>query len=215
MSLSIISAVSGVGRGVKYLSNLNLVLSVILLLTFVIFGSFLFAMTTYGTAMVDYFLHYISLSFGAFCASVFSGICGPCQLRQRHSRMHFEQVRPMPGDRSKGSVRDWRATRQRCRRMCCRLYTQPVSPGVSSAGRLAGPPSTGHGGSHFRPSWDCSWHASPRRRSVREFIIGCVIAPALVCFAWMTILGGTAVDLELAGTAGGEIIGSSTRPSCS
>jgi len=40
---------------------------------------------------------------------------------------------------------------------------------------------------------------------VREFIIGCVIAPALVCFAWMTILGGTAVDLELNGDAAGAI----------
>ena len=38
MGLSIISAVSGVGRGVKYLSNLNLVLSLVLLLTFVVFG---------------------------------------------------------------------------------------------------------------------------------------------------------------------------------
>ncbi len=56
MSLSIISAVSGVGRGVKYLSNLNLVLSLILLLTFVIFGSFVFAMTTYGSAFIDYIL---------------------------------------------------------------------------------------------------------------------------------------------------------------
>ncbi len=46
-------------------------------------------------------------------------------------------------------------------------------------------------------------------RSVREFIFGCVIAPALVCFAWMTILGGTAIDLELAGSAEGAIIGAS------
>jgi len=66
MGLSIISAVSGVGRGVKYLSNLNLVLSLILLLTFVIFGSFLFAMTTYATAMVDYVLNFLSLSFEAY-----------------------------------------------------------------------------------------------------------------------------------------------------
>ena len=66
MGLSIISAVSGVGRGVKYLSNLNLVLSIILLGTFVVFGSFVFAMTTYGTAMVDYILHFLSLSFNAY-----------------------------------------------------------------------------------------------------------------------------------------------------
>ncbi len=53
MGLSVISAVSGVGRGVKYLSNLNLILSCVLLLTFAVFGSFLFAMTTYAKALVD------------------------------------------------------------------------------------------------------------------------------------------------------------------
>lgn len=41
MGMSIISAVSGVGRGVKYLSNLNLVLSLILLSVLIIFGSFI------------------------------------------------------------------------------------------------------------------------------------------------------------------------------
>jgi len=45
-------------------------------------------------------------------------------------------------------------------------------------------------------------------RTVREFILGCVIAPALVCFAWLTILGGTAVDSELAGMADGAIAAS-------
>ena len=33
--------------------------------------------------------------------------------------------------------------------------------------------------------------------------------PALVCFAWMAILGGTAIDLELTGGAEGAIIGAS------
>jgi choline-glycine betaine transporter len=46
-------------------------------------------------------------------------------------------------------------------------------------------------------------------RSVREFVLGAVIAPSLVCFAWMTILGGTAIDLELSGTANGAIIAAS------
>ena len=48
-----------------------------------------------------------------------------------------------------------------------------------------------------------------RGRSVREFILGCVFAPAMVCFAWMTILGGTAIDLELTGDANGAIIAAS------
>ena len=65
MGLSIISAVSGVGRGVKYLSNLNLVLSIILLGTFILFGSFLFAMSTYASALADYIFNFFSLSFGA------------------------------------------------------------------------------------------------------------------------------------------------------
>ncbi len=46
-------------------------------------------------------------------------------------------------------------------------------------------------------------------RFVREFIVGCVFIPALVCFAWMTILGATAIDLELTGGANGAIIGAS------
>jgi hypothetical protein len=41
-------------------------LSLILLFTFVLFGSFAFAMTTYATAFVDYVLHFVSLSFGAY-----------------------------------------------------------------------------------------------------------------------------------------------------
>jgi choline-glycine betaine transporter len=44
---------------------------------------------------------------------------------------------------------------------------------------------------------------------VREFILGCVFAPAMVCFAWMTILGATAIDMELTGGANGAIIGAS------
>ena len=66
MGLSILSAVSGVGRGIKYLSNLNLVLSIILLLTFVIFGSFFFAMTTFASGLFDYILNFVQMSFGAY-----------------------------------------------------------------------------------------------------------------------------------------------------
>ncbi|MEL6793139.1 MAG: BCCT family transporter, partial [Pseudomonadota bacterium] len=46
-------------------------------------------------------------------------------------------------------------------------------------------------------------------RTVREFIFGCVFAPALVCFAWLAILGGTAVEAELSGAADGAIIAAS------
>lgn len=150
MGLSILSAVSGVGRGVKYLSNLNLVLSMVLLLVFAVFGSFGFAMTTLGKALADYILHFPALSVEAYATGTALG--------------------------------DWQA-----------------------------------GSTTFYWAW---WIAfSPfvglflarisRGRTVREFVVGAIVLPSLVCFAWFTILGGTSVDLELSGVADGAIIGAS------
>lgn len=46
-----------------------------------------------------------------------------------------------------------------------------------------------------------------RGRTIREFVLGAVIAPAFVCFIWFVALGGTAINLELDGAANGAIIG--------
>jgi choline/glycine/proline betaine transport protein len=216
MSLSIISAVSGVDKGIKYLSNLNLVLSLILLLTFVFFGSFMFAMTTYGTALVDYILHFASLSFGAY---------GPQSLEA--------YTASLPAVASGLPAEDISA-----------VYNGATNAWGSFDGFKEGLPETvlglanadevmtalyetGNQGRQF--GWQSGWTTfywawwiafSPfvglflarisKGRSVREFVFGCVIAPALVCFAWMTILGATAIDLELTGGANGAIIGAST-----
>ena len=170
MGLSIISAVSGVERGIKYLSNLNLVLSFVLIMTFVIFGSFLFSITTYGTAVVDYILNIISLSFGAF---------GP------QSAADF--VAALPAEATQFAD-DLRAGAQNAWGTFYWAWWIAFSPFVGLfLARIS------------------------RGRTVREFIIGCVFLPSLVCFAWMTILGGTAIDLELSGAAAGEII-AATNP---
>ncbi len=209
MGLSIISAVSGVGRGVKYLSNLNLVLSIILLGTFVVFGSFIFAMTTYGSAMVDYILHYISLSFvsyGPLSAEAFAAAL-PAE-----AQAHAEALMG-------GATNAWGSF-------------DGFKSGLEGAAAeldeatLAAAYAAGEQGRQF--GWQAGWTTfywawwiafSPfvglflarisKGRTVREFILGCVFAPALVCFAWMTVLGGTAIDLELAGAAEGSIIGAS------
>ncbi len=52
MILSTLSAVSGVGRGVKYLSNINLLFSLVLLVVFIVYGSFAFAATTYARVRI-------------------------------------------------------------------------------------------------------------------------------------------------------------------
>ncbi len=209
MGLSIISAVSGVGRGVKYLSNLNLVLSLILLFTFVIFGSFLFAMTTYATALVDYILNFISLSFGAY---------GPQSSAAFAAALPAEAA-PYADALRGGATNAWGSFdgfRSGLEGEAANL------PGdVLQAAYAAGEPGRQFG---WQAGWTTFYWAwwiafSPfvglflarisRGRTVREFIVGCLFAPALVCFAWMTILGGTAIDLELTGAAEGTIIGAS------
>ncbi|OED40074.1 glycine/betaine ABC transporter [Chromatiales bacterium (ex Bugula neritina AB1)] len=209
MGLSIISAVSGVGRGVKYLSNLNLVMSLILLLTFIVFGSFLFALTTYGSALADYIINFFSLSFGAF---------GPQSAAEFATALPAEAAQYADTLRS-GATNPWGSFDGFRGGLEGEVAGLPEA--VLQASYAAGEP-----GRQF--SWQAAWTTfywawwiafSPfvglflarisRGRSVREFIIGCVIAPALVCFAWMTILGGTAIDLELTGDANGAIIGAS------
>lgn len=45
-----------------------------------------------------------------------------------------------------------------------------------------------------------------RGRSIREYVLGAMIVPATMCFVWFTFVGGTAIDLELSGIAGGQIM---------
>ena len=207
MGLSIISAVSGVGKGVKYLSNLNLVLSLILLLTFVVFGSFMFAMTTYATALVDYVFHFISLSFGAF---------GPQSASDFAAALPAEAA-PFDDALRAGATNAWGSFDgfKSGLEGDAAALSDDVLIAVYAAGEQGRQFGWQAGWTTFYWAW---WIAfSPfvglflarisKGRSVREFIVGCVIVPALVCFAWMTILGGTAIDLELSGVADGAIIG--------
>ncbi|WP_299605584.1 BCCT family transporter [uncultured Tateyamaria sp.] len=209
MFLSILSAVSGVGRGIKYLSNLNLVLSIILLMTFVIFGSFVFAMTTYGTALVDYIIQFIPLSFEAYSPLAQDAFAATLPA----------DAAPLAADLYGGATNAWGSLdgfTEGLEGAAASLppETQAAAYDAGSQGRLFGWQS---GWTTFYWAW---WIAfSPfvglflarisKGRTIREFILGCVFAPALVCFAWMTILGGTAIDLELQGVAEGAIIGAS------
>jgi len=209
MGMSIISAVSGVGRGVKYLSNLNLVLSLILLMTFVIFGSFAFAMTTYGAAFVDYIIHFAQISFGAW---------GPQSAPEFVSGLP-EAAQPFAAELRPGATNPWGSFGG---------FKEGLTGAAAELDEatLAAAYEAGNDGRQF--GWQSAWTTfywawwiafSPfvglflarisKGRTVREFIVGCVLAPSLVCFAWMTILGGTAIDLELSGVADGAIISAS------
>ena len=42
-------------------------------------------------------------------------------------------------------------------------------------------------------------------RTVREFILGAIVVPALICCIWFAWAGGTAINLEVSGQAAGAI----------
>jgi choline/glycine/proline betaine transport protein len=47
-----------------------------------------------------------------------------------------------------------------------------------------------------------------RGRTIREFLLGAVLVPCVVCMAWFAFMGGTAIQTELSGRAGGAIMNS-------
>ncbi len=210
MTMSTLSAVSGVGSGVRYLSNINLVLSLVLLAVFIIFGSFLFAATTYAQAMLDYIVNFIPLSFRAY---------SPISEAEFASVLPAEAA-PFAGELFAGATDAW-GTKE-----AFLAGLSDNAAGLSDATKAA-VYDAGAKGRLF--DWQAGWTTfywawwiafSPfvglflarisKGRTVREFILGAVIAPSLVCFAWMTILGGAAIDLELNGDANGAILSAST-----
>ena len=63
MGASTLSALSGVGKGIKWLSNINMGLSVFLLAFFLIFGSTFFGLTALVTGIYDYIVAFPSMMF--------------------------------------------------------------------------------------------------------------------------------------------------------
>jgi glycine betaine transporter len=59
----ILSAVSGVGKGIQYLSNINMVLAVLLLVFLAVVGPTTFIMNTFPEALGDYLSNLVGMSF--------------------------------------------------------------------------------------------------------------------------------------------------------
>lgn len=149
---STLSALSGVGKGIKWLSNLNLGLSFLLLLLFAVAGSALFGMELLAGGVVDYLRTLLPTSLTIFSETA---PFGPELVQWQ---------------------RDWSV-----------FYW---------AWWIA-----------FSPFVGMFIARISRGRTIREYILGVMLVPSLVCFVWMTLVGGTAIDLELSGAAGGSIVG--------
>ncbi len=152
MLFSTLSALSGVGKGIKWLSNINMVLSFSLLAFFAVFGSTVFALKILGFGIVDYIIHLPAITF---------------------------QVFPADGPGSAGEWQGWWSI----------FYW---------AWWIA-----------FAPFVGIFLARISKNRTIREFVVGSVLAPSLMCFLWFALLGGTAIDLELNGAANGSIFAKS------
>jgi len=153
LGASTLSALSGVGKGIKWLSNLNMGLSFFLLAFFIIFGSTFFGLGSLVSGLSAYLVELPRMLFTVWHAD---------------------------GTETGDALAAWQG-----------------------------------GWSVFYWAW---WIAfAPfvgvflarisRGRSIREYVLGAIVIPSLMCFVWFTIVGGTAIDLTLNATAGDAISG--------
>ena len=148
---STISALSGVGRGIKWLSNLNMGLSFLLLALFVIVGSGLYGLELMWTGLTDYLVALPAKTLTLFASD---------------------------GSQVSEELMQWQ------------LDWTIFYWGWWIA---------------FAPFVGMFIARVSRGRTVREYVLGVIMVPSLMCFFWMAIVGGTAIDLELSGAAQGAI----------
>lgn len=149
---STLSALSGVGKGIKWLSNLNMGLSLCLLALFAVMGSGLYGLELFGLGIWDYV---------------------------RTLPAHTLTVFPLDGTPIGDALHQWQLD------WSVFYWAWWIA---------------------FAPFVGMFIARISRGRTIREYILGVALVPSLVCFLWMALLGGTAIELELSGVAEGRIL---------
>ena len=155
MALSTLSALSGVGKGIKWLSNINMGLSFFILAFFLVFGSTMFAFKSLFLGMWDYII-----ALPAMSLTVFSG-----------DGVEGSDATQLAGWQGGWTTFYW-------------------------AWWIA-----------FAPFVGLFLARISKGRTVREYVLGAMIVPSIMCFVWFAFAGGTAIDLSLNGGAGDAITG--------
>ena len=143
---SVLSAVSGVDKGIKWLSNINMGLSFFLLAFFAIFGATIFAFRQFFVTIWDYFIALPTMSFTVWPEGELANWQGAWTIFYWAWWIAFA---PFVG-----------------------FFLARVSKG----------------------------------RTIREYVLGAMVIPAVMGLAWFVLVGGTAIDLELSGVAKGSIV---------
>ena len=155
MILSTLSALSGVGKGIKWLSNINMGLSFFILAFFLVFGSSMFALKALFVGMWDYIINLPAMSL-----TVFNG-----------DGVADSVATQLAGWQGGWTIFYW-------------------------AWWIA-----------FAPFVGLFLARISKGRTIREYVLGAMIVPSVMCFVWFAFVGGTAIDLTLNGGAGDAITG--------
>ncbi len=155
MILSTMSALSGVGKGIKWLSNINMGLSFFILAFFLFFGSTMFALTSLAQGIWDYLVNLPSMAL-----IVYKG-----------DGVEDSVATQLAGWQGGWTIFYW-------------------------AWWIA-----------FAPFVGLFLARISKGRTIREYVLGAMIVPSLMCFVWFAFVGGTAIDLTLNGGAGDAITG--------
>ena len=155
MIASTLSALSGVGKGIKWLSNINMSLSFFILAFFLVFGSTFFGLKALFVGIWDYLIALPSMA-----VTVWSGDGDPESVASK-----------LAGWQGGWTIFYW-------------------------AWWVA-----------FAPFVGLFLARISKGRTVREYVLGAMIVPSIMCFVWFALVGGTAIDLTLNGGAGDAITG--------
>jgi len=155
MLCSTLSALSGVGKGIKWLSNINMGLSFFLLAFLLIFGSTIFALSSLFVGIFDYVV-----SLPAMMITVWKG-----------DGVEDSVATQLAGWQGGWTIFYW-------------------------AWWIA-----------FAPFVGLFLARISKGRTIREYVLGAMIVPSIMCFVWFSFAGGTAIDLTLNGGAGDQITG--------
>ncbi|MDF2366865.1 BCCT family transporter [Sneathiella sp.] len=154
MGASTLSALSGVGKGIKWLSNLNMGLSIFLLAFLMLFGSTWFGIQALFVGMWEYIISLPAMLFTVYSGDGTGGVADKLE-----------------GWQGAWSVFYW-------------------------AWWVA-----------FAPFVGLFLARISKGRTIREFVLGALFVPAIMCFVWFSFAGATAIEMELSGVANGEIFG--------
>lgn len=153
MGCSTLSALSGVGKGIKWLSNINMGLSFFILAFFLVFGSTVFAFKALFIGLWDYIIALPSMSL-----TVWKG-----------DGVEDSVATQLAGWQGGWTIFYW-------------------------AWWIA-----------FAPFVGLFLARISKGRTIREYVLGAMIVPSIMCFVWFSFVGGTAIDLTLNGGAGDAI----------